>query len=254
VVTFTTRAVNEPPYDRVGLVLGGFDLEATDGIIPGLPVLDTVGGLGEYDDPNDAYDGNRFFTNQNAPTVVVSAVDAGHAVTIYEDVDGDGVVDEGSDTVLGSGEALQAGTLEIELSDLGTNNRDLDLLTQATDGSGNSGLVALDGLTIDTIVPTFGSVTIDDANRDVHVTFSETLRGGRNAVADWVVEVQQFGRYFSLARDEVTGEYDSRTISIADDEEQWNGEIARLTYDFVGGEGERYFDRAGNQLGDFVNP
>ena len=254
VVTFSTSFVNDEPYDRVGLLLGGFEIEALDGIIPGLPVLDTIGGLGEYDDPNDSYEEPRFFTNQQTPTVVVSDVDAGHTVRIYEDTDQDGTLDPGTDTELGSGEALQAGTVEIVLNDLGTSNRDLTLFSQATDAGGNPGLVAADGLTVDTLVPTFDVFTTDEAAREVNVAFSETLRGGRDAVADWVVEVVQFGRYFSLARDEVTGEYGSRTISIADDESNWNGEVARLSYDFTGGEGERYFDRAGNQLGDFATP
>ena len=248
-VVFTTRGINEPPYDRVGLNLDGFEIQAADGLIPGLPSIDEIGGLGEYDDPNDE-SGPRFYTNQDTPTVLVSAVDMGHQVTIYEDVNEDGAID-GGDRAVGSATAVQSGDLEVQLDSLGLTERSLTLLSRATDGQDNVGLTAQDGLTVDLTAPEFGALSTDAATREIGVTFTETLRDGRNGSTDWRAFVTKLGRDIPLSIDDVTGEYGSRTLVISDNEDQWDGTVNRLRYTFKGSDGERFIDRAGNLLGDF---
>lgn len=246
-VRFNGADLGDRPYDRVNLTLGNFEIEAADGILPPLPAVDSLGGLGELD--------GQFHTNQSAPELVASNVTEGHRIQVYEDSDGDGAVD-GTDREVGEKIAQSSGSITIQLDDLGTTERDLTLLTRAVDASGNEGETAADAVSLDFTAPEFATLGEDVDNREVNTTLDEPLRDGRNAVADWVVEKNRFGTYVALERDQVTGadNTDTRTTHISDDEEQWEeGAADRVSYDFDGPVEERYIDRAGNVLANFVH-
>lgn len=191
----------------------------------------------------------------------------GHKIRVFVD-DGDGVLDSG-DRQVGEKEVLKSGSTTVQIGDsngdgevdgtdtfgdLGSSEGDVRVFTQATDKSGNPGDPASDLITLDFTAPEVASFATDDTDgRQVIVSFSENLRDGRNHVSDWVIEAYRFGRYVALNRDQVTGEDDSaaRAVHIEDDDPNWQHGVARVTYDFTGGEVDRYIDRAGNVLANF---
>lgn len=246
-VRFRASDSIDRPYDRVELDLANFTLTAADGIIPALPVVDEIGGLGELD--------GQFYTNDSSPDVVVSDVTEGHTLEIYEDLNDNGRIDPGTDRKAAPDHEVMSdsGTATVTLDDLGQTERDLTLLVRARDGAQNPGNTAADVLTLDFTAPEFAAISVDVDNREVQVTLSESLRDGRNAVADWVVEKSKFGRYIALERESVSGDdnTDARTIHISDNEDEWGeGAVDRVTYDFTGTD-DRYIDRAGNPLANF---
>lgn len=220
-----------------------FDLEAVDGIIPRLPEIDVISGLGRLD--------GQFFTNDATPDVTVVTVTQSHRAQIWEDVNDNRLIDA-QDRKVGQETVQEPGTVTITLDNLGQNDRALTLLTRAIDKAGNAGPAADDVLTLDFTAPVFAAVAVD--GRDVIVSFNEALRGGRNFVADWTVEAMKDGRRVFLAHERVSGDNntDTRTIHISEDDEQFDGSVSRVNYIFTGPDGKRYFDRAGNVLANFA--
>lgn len=237
-------AINDRPHDRVFLELGNFEIEAIDGIIPDIVNVDEIGGLEELDD--------RFYTNQSAPEMVVSNVTEGHRIRVWEDTNGNGAVD-GEDRKVGEQVVMSdSGSETVPLDDLGGTDRELVLLTRATDSGGNSGPLTETDLTLDFTAPEFLQVATDAGAQTVQVSFDEPLRDGRNHAADWVAEVLERGHYVAMSIEEVSGDAVTASRTLQLEEDGWDGTVDRLRYDFLGSEDDRYIDRAGNKLVNFI--
>lgn len=236
-------ALNERPYDRVFLELGNFEIEAIDGIIPDLVQVDEIGGFEKLD---------RFYTNQSAPEMVVSNVTEGHRIRVWEDVNANGAVD-GEDRKVGEQVVMDdSGSATVQLDDLGGTDRDLVLLTRASDPGGNSGPLTEEALTLDFTAPEFLQISTDTSAQTITVSFGEPLRDGRNHAADWVAEALERGHYVAMSIEEVTGEAVTASRTLHLEEDGWDGSVDRLRYDFLGSEDDRYIDRAGNKLVNFI--
>lgn len=241
-LTYVPRlGANNRRLDRVALPLDDDSIPIRDGLLPELPVLEQVSGLTKYD--------GQFWTNESSPDFLVTNVADGHLVKVWNDVNGNGQIDEGTDQEIASGNGDPEGEANLQSSGtIGTNGDDINLLVQALDSRFNSSPLADELLTIDQTAPQFDSVAF--VANDVVVTFNEPLREGRDAFADWTV-VQGSG--FSELRMKpasVSGDRETRTLSI-DHADYDSTQVNAVGYEFMGAQGDRYFDRAGNLLADF---
>jgi hypothetical protein len=218
--------------DRVGKNLGPQTLTALDGIVPPAPVFDTVAGV--------AAQTGKFYTNDPTPTVVLSNVESGQTVVLYEDLNNNNARDD-MDRYLA--EATTSGsTVTIDLPDLGTSSRVVALLAETEDGGGNVSDAALAALQLDFEAPAAVQAVLTGTTATV--SFGEIIVG-RDAGADWVVETAD--RLFTAGTVSVGDGGQSRAVAF--NHPDYTGQSGVLTYDYIGPQGQRYKDLAGNYVG-----
>lgn len=227
-------------FDRVGLEVVNTTLTVADGIIPQLPEVDLIGGLPRQD--------GQFWINDDTPDVTVSQVDPGDTVSIYQDNNGNGQIDEGTDTLKSSCPVFAGNSVTCTLSSFGTVNQTVTLLLRSHDANSNQGPTAVEALTLDFVPPAITAAEL--SGDDIVVTFNDVLTDlrGRNHTFDWVVRADDGGEPVKFPPQSVSGSRDSRTLHGNGDWSQAGVTVTDVVYDYNGPEGDRYADRAGNDL------
>ena len=228
--------------DRVGFSIANTTFAVADGILPPAPNVDSVAGL------SPAGDG-KFYTNQSSPTFSISNTNAGNTVTLYRD-NGDGTFNA-SDASIGSAQVPSGTTVSIQSASLGTANGPVLIFVQGVDGAGNKGNVGTVNLVLDFVPPALSSFSQNGTT--ITLTFSEPLRFGRNAAADFVVYHRNAdGTFDGFQLGSVAGSGATRTLTINDSSFATGTSIDRVQYDYAGPIGSRYQDNAGNDLVNFT--
>ncbi|MBW3663286.1 MAG: hypothetical protein KY469_09330 [Actinobacteria bacterium] len=245
--------VSERPFDRVDLKLAENLVTAVDGILPAVPLIDTVNGrASQQDHPTDTTK-KAFFTNQEQVRVRITQVAVGHRVELYRDRVGGDLLARGDvqqPMVPGSQPSI---TLTVTLPR--TDDR-FAVVARALDTTLNPSGARTEILVLDFTAPDLAAVT-KGTGSDVVVTLSEPILEGRDSALDWTVTGGPDGseqNAFNVGQ--VTGAWNTRTLTLDDFRYTRDGTVLNsVYYDFFeagGPAGGRYVDRAGNVFGDTV--
>jgi hypothetical protein len=241
-------------FDRVDNKLANQALNAVDGIVPAAPLLAAIAG-GERNSATGA-----FHTNSATPRLTFgneeNPVGAGHRVEVFEDLNDNGALDVGEPS-LGAADAT-GDTVVVALSSLGTEARQVNLVSRALDANNNSSELADSALQLDFIEPNVAAVA--RLAGDVTVTFTEQLSGNRSRdfATDWTLHDRTFSDrnfWMQFKPNSVDGggtdtQTLTRTLHVSDGE--WaTATLTHLEYEYLGGAGARYVDLAGNELVNF---
>ncbi|MGH3371538.1 MAG: hypothetical protein ACRDPR_16225, partial [Nocardioidaceae bacterium] len=247
-VTYAPAGNPQRAFDRVGQTVADKAVNTIDGILPALPTVQRVAGMG--------LQAGKFYTNDSTPTFELSSATGGDRACIYRDINGNGAVDPGTDTLISkeTAEATIAGcpvaegsSLAVETRGLPTSDAELGVLVQFTDARNNVGPNSSNALVLDYTAPAIAEVAV--AGTDVTVTFSEFVARGRNFASDWVVFATRPGGTFKPFVGQVTGSGTTRTLAISD--ERYDAAVNNVTavaYEYQGALTDRYEDRATNKL------
>jgi hypothetical protein len=257
-------------------------LTALDGIVPGLPTLDTVtqDGLNASGAPVSNARGPQhygdatstataFYTNQNQMTFNIGALADGYKAVVA--INDNGIADFQDQPTTVSGSIVPADTLIVPSCEAdgatvscaassALASGEYDILVTALDAGGNyalgttgpnAGKRALPAkLVVDNAAPSATGFAPVAATKDISVTFSEALGFGRNTAADWIarnrVSDEDITRYTTAS---VSGTDETRTVRISS-ATYTAGSANQLLYTYQGQPNNRYQDRAGNYLGD----
>ncbi|MGH2757232.1 MAG: hypothetical protein ACRDI3_05535, partial [Actinomycetota bacterium] len=220
-------------HDRVGIALADMEVQTKDKILPGEPTIDAVSGLGAQ--------GGIFYTNDSTPAVRIEDVAAGHRIRVYRN---------GTLSELGN-EVAQGSAVTVTLSDLGNVPGQVLIDVVAFDPSSNQGPTMTGTLELDFLSPSPLSAVIDGGSGEISVTLGEAIARGRDFADDWAVTgTGPNGRAVEIIVGEVTGEDATRTLVLG--EEIGTTTITKVRFDYIGPLGQRYEDKAGNIVGDFV--
>lgn len=241
------------PFDRVDLKLAENLVTAADGILPGIPVIDTVNGrASQQDDENDTSK-RAFFTNEDAMRFRITQVTVGHRVVIRDTVTGQELAagDVQEPLVPGS-----APSITLTWDPDGRPETRFSVAAQAFDATSNPSGRKAENVEFDFTAPALASVIQGNGN-DVLIAFSEPILEGRNSALDWTVTGGPDGNEtnaFNVGH--VTGFWKNRVLTLDDFRYTREGtQLNSVYYEFFqagGPSGGRYVDRAGNTLGDGI--
>lgn len=220
--------------DRVMINLADGAVNSTDGIVPGIPSITTVGGHSRQSD--------GYYTNATQPVFAIGSVSDGQTVRIYRKNSGT------ADTLLGQATATGS-TANVASSSLGTIDQTFQFYAVAIDTAGNIGAPKEDTLHLDFTVPQVLSATATGGT--VNMAFTEDLTFGGNMAADWFVSGTTSGAAYNYGVGSVTGTGAARSAAIQDANFSTTDSTLTVVHYDVQNETNRYTDAAGNPLSNF---
>lgn len=265
---FTEIPGRSRAQDAVTLELGDQLIQTIDGIVPDLPTLATVTQDGvdatgaPVQNERGLQDG-AFFTNQELPTFNIQGLGLAYTGIVAIDSDANGDYDPLADNAIAACVSeSDAVACQTDPEDAFLADGAYALVVASRDEQGNlsegrtGALAGKNGvpvtLNIDNAAPTAADFSAAGVS-DIAVSFSEVLGSGANAAADWfarrALPNDKFERFDVGA---VSGTGDARTLTI-DDTDYAPGVAEQVLYTFGRSDAsQRYQDRAGNYLGNFI--
>lgn len=255
-VTFTVRT-SDKYVDRVNKILpNGAAVDLRDGIAPLASTITSV-------TPGSSDEG-KLYTNSTSPTIVVTgsqaegqrALKPGYKIELFEESnDTDGLQrGAGGDRPLGS-HAVQGPdcngsscTVSVPATNLSFDEGEKALYAIGLDTAPQANIspAALATLVLDQTVPVV--IQVVPTVGKIVVNFSEKITFGRNAGNDWLVYDLNDRKMTVVS---VAGTGITRDLNISNPLYSPTN-MHTITYEFFGIAGQRYADRATNELGDFT--
>ena len=247
-VTYTQRALTtSPARDGAANNAPTATVKAIVGIAPAIPdviaVFRNTGGDGSNRE-TATFDENTYFTRFGGTDLVVEfgGARAGYTVQVLD----------GNNTVIKSERVTfpESGNPEVRVP-LGSTAGNYVRKLRLVNANNIPGDVAALNITLDQTLPQIAGAT-KTAATSVDVNFSEKISHGSDFAFDWLpyenVAGAEGGRqYYNV--DKVAGSGASRTLTVSTFEN--NGPFGGAEYLLISG-GQRYRDRAGNQLQDTI--
>jgi hypothetical protein len=197
--TYAPQPLSSPAFDRVELDVFTPDaVDTIDGIAPETLELLSVSTYRDGAPDNTAnevqqgaFDGT-FVTRDASPTLVVADVLSDDTVHVFNDLNGDGILDPGEpELATQANQEPDTADVKITVNLPGTGDRTIDIGVYAKDVNLNRG-VSVAGLSIEVDQTQAAIVGLQQDGQTVTVTLSEALTSnvdhdGRDAAIDWFV-------------------------------------------------------------------
>lgn len=247
-VTYTQRALTtSPARDGAANNAPTATVKAIVGIAPSVPdviaVFRNTGGDGSNRE-TATFDEDTYFTRFGGSDLVVEFAGARTGYTVQ--------VLDGNNNVIKSERVTfpESGNPEVRVP-IGTAAGNYVRKLRLVNANNIPGDVAAMNITLDQTLPQIAGAT-KTAATSVNVNFSEKISHGSDFAFDWlpyenVADAEGGRQYYNV--DRVTGSGASRTLEVSTFAN--NGPFGGAEYLLISG-GERYRDRAGNQLADTI--